>query len=189
MVFSEDAELQRALGLDDSAFEYKQVTGFGDYLAFSDLQYPATMGRVVVLHQGTVVEKIIGDPGASIGEYLFIGEDSPGGNIVVGVSSRSYFDAYDHIDLYKVLPQSDGTLGWFKYFTDAVITEIQPAKGTVDEILFARGTPLSISFAYGTILTTHSRVTSQTRICSATEKYDNGACTACPNMSGTVDFQ
>ena len=87
MRFSEDSKLNSALGLDTSTkFEYKQVVGFGDYLIFSDCLYPATMGRVVVLHQDTLVNEIIGEPGDTLGEYLFISEDAPGGNIVVGIS-------------------------------------------------------------------------------------------------------
>ena len=86
MDFRTDDALNQALDLQNSGIQYKQVVGFKNYLVFSDVSYPATMGTVVVLNNNNVVQKEIGNAGDSIGEYIFIGEDAPGGNVVVGIS-------------------------------------------------------------------------------------------------------
>ena len=79
------------------------MIGFGDCLVFSDLLYPTTMGSVKILHNNMIVKEIIGDPGTSIGEYIVIGEDSPGGNIVIGISGRVANSNYDSFHLYKLM--------------------------------------------------------------------------------------
>ena len=190
MRFSEDSKLNSALGLDTSTkFEYKQVVGFGDYLIFSDCLYPATMGRVVVLHQDTLVKEIIGEPGDTLGEYLFISEDAPGGNIVVGISQRVATDSFDHIYLYKLLP-SGPDLQWFLYTSHATHTMISPPLKSLDDLLAARGQKLSASFSYGSFLNVRNGSTKQTRMCAKNESFMNGKCNACSDpTTGTVGFQ
>ena len=63
------------------------------------------MGTVVVLNNNNVVQKEIGKAGESIGEYIFISEDAPGGNVVVGISFSEGTNALDHVNLW-MLPKS-----------------------------------------------------------------------------------
>ena len=72
-------------------------------------------GTVAVLYKGELVKRIFGDSERTIGEYLLVGEDSPGGNIVIGYSDSPRNDKFDYISLFRILPQVDGKLGWFSY--------------------------------------------------------------------------
>ena len=63
------------------------------------------MGTVVVLNNNNVVLKEIGEAGQSIGEYIFISEDAPEGNVVVGISFSEGTNNLDHVDLW-MFPKS-----------------------------------------------------------------------------------
>lgn len=134
------------------------MIGFGDYLVFSDLLYPTTMGSVKVLHNNMIVKEIIGDPGTSIGEYIVIGEDSPGGNIVIGISGRVANSNYDSFHLYKLMQTIDGTFEMFDY-SESTLTIIEPSMGSIDEILASRGTSASVNYSNGNMMIERSGAT------------------------------
>ena len=84
--------------------KFTQVVGFGDYLVFSDMDYDSTRGKVIVFYDDKQVTHVKGGSNKYIGEHIFISRDSPGGNIVLGVSMKNPTDSFDHITLYKILP-------------------------------------------------------------------------------------
>ena len=102
-----------------------------------------------------------------IGEYIFIGEDAPGGNIVVGISSQQTTGPYDHINLFKILPQADGTLKWFDYEMEAATTILEPSLGTVDDILETRGQAVSASYHNGNFMWMRGGQTKNVPTCGA----------------------
>ena len=196
MLISENSKLNEALRLDSSNFEYKQVVGFKDFLVFSDCIYPEpAMGRVVVVYKDTFEKEILGLPGQYLGEYLFISEDSPGGNIVVGISQKEADgrDKYDHIYLYKLLESSPTDLEWFEYADQVQHTMMTPRKGSLREISDTRDQKLSASFAYGSFLSyrvDRNYETKHVKMCGRDEFYMNGKCSSCSDPeAGTVDFQ
>ena len=51
LILSEDSKLTDALGQK----EFLQITGFKDYLAFSNFKYPETKGQVILLRDDSVI--------------------------------------------------------------------------------------------------------------------------------------
>ena len=56
-----------------------------------------------MLKDGQVISELEGAEGSSLGEYLLLSQDAPGGNLVLGASQRFDGDSLDHIALYKLL--------------------------------------------------------------------------------------
>ena len=65
------------------------MTGFKDYLAFSNYKFDETKGQVILVKNGLVAQSIIKLVGTSdeyLGEYLLMSEDAPDGNLILGVT-------------------------------------------------------------------------------------------------------
>ena len=76
-----------------SSILMKNIVGHGNLRVFSDFMlFERNNGRVVVYEGGTtqdfILHEWIGDPEAKIGEYLWIGEDSVLGDIIIAFSRR-----------------------------------------------------------------------------------------------------
>ena len=110
------------------------MAGFKNYIAFSNLNDPETRGTVVLTQDGQVVSELEGAEGDYFGEYLLLSEDAPGGSLVLGATKRMPEDELDHLMLYKLLPNEDGTSGLFKVSDQVVSTTVTPARGSPEEI-------------------------------------------------------
>ena len=65
------------------------MTGFKDYLAFSNYKFDETKGQVILIKNGLVAQSIIKLVGAQneyLGEYLLMSEDAPDGNLILGAT-------------------------------------------------------------------------------------------------------
>lgn len=108
-----------------SSILMKNVVGYSDLRVFSDFMlFERNNGRVVIYEGGTtqdfILHEWIGDPEDKIGEYLWIGEDSVQGDIIVAFSRRSQQDIMHHIDFYKLIPMPEGNLKVFELGRDMV---------------------------------------------------------------------
>ena len=86
-------------------------------------------GRVVIYEGGTtqdfILHEWIGDIEAKIGEYLWIGEDSVLGDVIVAFTRRTQVDDYHHIDFYKLIPMKNGNLKVFELAKDLVQAKLR----------------------------------------------------------------
>ena len=65
------------------------MTGFKDYLAFSNYKFDETKGQIILVKNGLVAQSIIKLVGATneyLGEYLLMSEDAPDGNLILGAT-------------------------------------------------------------------------------------------------------
>ena len=65
------------------------MTGFKDYLAFSNYKFDETKGQIILVKNGLVAQSIIKLVGAQneyLGEYLLMSEDAPDGNLILGAT-------------------------------------------------------------------------------------------------------
>ena len=83
---------------------------------------------------GQVVQELQGADGEFLGEYMLLSEDVPGGNLMLGATKRMPEDELDHLMLYKLLLNEDGTSGLFKVSDQVVSTTVTPARGSLEEI-------------------------------------------------------
>ena len=100
-----------------------------------------------------------------MGEYLFLSQDAPGGNLVLGASQRFASDSLDHIALYKLLENDDGTQDLFKMTDQALSTTITPNQGSINELKAGKQKSLSVSLSYGSLITTTNGASEQVVVC------------------------
>ena len=121
--------------------KFLQVTGFKDFLAFSNYNLPETRGQVILIKNGPTIKtlfKLEGNDGQYLGEYIMMSEDAPEGNLILGITKRMENDSFDHVTLYKVLTKEDGTEELFKLTEHATHTIVSPARDSLNSIKSTR---------------------------------------------------
>ena len=184
---SQNTVLKATLSLGQK--QYFQMVGFKEYLAVSNFKEPENQGQIILLKDGQVISELEGTEGQSLGEYLLLSQDAPGGNLVLGASQRSARDSLDHIALYKLLQNDDGAQDLFKMSDQALSTTITPKQGSVNELKAGKQKSLSVSFSYGSLITTTNGASEQVRVCKETEFFADDQCQPCEEDQGASSIQ
>ena len=138
-------------------------------------------GRVVIYEGGTtqdfILHEWIGDIEAKIGEYLWIGEDSVLGDVIVAFTRRTQEDEYHHIDFYKLIPMENGNLKVFELAKDLVQAKLRDV--IVGETIVEQASLKFGSFMWQTYLDDGKIEVFQVRFCGSREYYSEGTCLPC----------
>ena len=124
-----------------------------------------------------------------MGEYLLMSEDEPDGNLMLGVSRRSESDNLDHIALYKLLPEDDGTEYLYKLTDQAMSAIITPPMSSVNDLKASKRKSLSVSLSYGSLIATSDGDSAQVTVCLENQYYAEDQCLPCDPGQGASGIQ
>ena len=103
---------------------------------------------------------------------------------MLGATKRMPEDELDHLTLYKLLPNEDGTTSLFKVSDQVISTTVAPARGSIEEITASKSTTTSLSLSYGSLIVTEGATSKQVVLCQDTEYFADNQCQPCDSGSG-----
>ena len=93
-------------------------------------------------------------------------------------------DEFDHLTLYKLLTNEDGTTSLFEVSDQVVSTTVTPARGSIEEITANKSTTTTLSLSYGSLIVTEGATSKQIVLCEDTEYFADNQCQPCDSGSG-----
>ena len=103
---------------------------------------------------------------------------------MLGATKRMPEDEFDHLTLYKLLQNEDGTTSLFEVSDQVVSTTVTPARGSIEEITANKSTTTTLSLSYGSLIVTEGATSKQIVLCEDTEYFSDNQCQPCDSGSG-----